>query len=65
MRIRTIHFVRWLILVPSQYLYLDKCGQVENYPCHSWIVFTAYFDGDLKAYLDDFSSILAKDVDRI
>jgi hypothetical protein len=65
MRIRTIHFARWLILVPNQYLYLDKAGRAKDYRYHSWLLFTAYFDGDLKAYLDDFSAILAKDVDRI
>ena len=65
LRIPTIHFARWLILVPGQYLYQDAGGTVENYPYHSWLLFTAYFDGDVKTYLDDFSEILAKDVDRI
>ena len=65
LRIPTIHFARWLILVPGQYLYQDAGGTVENYPYHSWLLFTAYFDGDVKTYLDDFSEVLAKDVDRI
>ena len=54
LRIPTIHFARWLILVPGQYFYQDAGGTVENYPYHSWLLFTAYFDGDVKTYLDDF-----------
>jgi hypothetical protein len=65
MRIPTIHFARWLIIVPGQYLYQDMGGKVKDYPYHSWLLFTAYFDGDVKTYLDDFSEVLAKDVDRI
>lgn len=66
MRIATIHFARWLIVVPAQYLYMDmKPSEIASYPYHSWLLFTSSFDGDLKTYLDDFSCVLAKDVDRI
>lgn len=66
MRISTIHFARWLIVVPAQYLSMDMTqGEIAKHPYHSWLLFTSSFDGDLKTYLDDFSCILAKDVDRI
>jgi hypothetical protein len=65
MRVPTIHFARWLIVVPAQYHCMDPAGVDPKYQYHSWLLFAASFDGDLKTYLDDFSAILAKDVDRI
>ena len=65
MRIPTIHFGQWLIIVPAQYLYFDKQSIDPSYTYRSWLLFTSEFDGDMKTYLDDFSAILGKDVDRI
>jgi hypothetical protein len=77
----TIHFARWLILRPEQYLQgacfpsnspptLDQylpTGVVpaHNYRFRSWLFFTSNFDGDLKAYLREFSVFLGQDVDRV
>jgi hypothetical protein len=66
----TIHFARWIILRPRQYLQLSGLaapGRSEAVPggCRSWLLFTSNFDGDMKAYLRDFSVFLADDVDRI
>jgi len=85
----TIHFARWLILRPIQYLYCDKgqlyCDrgamlrsqdrapsdtdarkvEVDLDTLTSWLLFTSNFDGDMKAYLRDFSVVLGEDVDRI
>jgi hypothetical protein len=60
----TIHFARWLILRPTQYLYCDKLN-VDLDTLTSWLFFTSNFDGDMKTYLRDFSVVLAEDVDRI
>jgi hypothetical protein len=64
-RIASIHFARWLILVPGHYLYYDKDGTVAGHSYRSWLLFTSNFDGDMKTYLNDFSATLADDVDRI
>jgi len=71
--IPTIHFARWQILRPEQYLQLsgvtlnaispsDSQSQ-PNY--HSWLLFCVSFDGDLQAYLRDFSVLVGSDVDKI
>lgn len=60
----TIHFARWLILRPTQYLYCDKVD-VDLNTLTSWLFFTSNFDGDMKTYLRDFSVVLGEDVDRI
>jgi hypothetical protein len=60
----TIHFARWLILRPTQYLYCDKV-RVDPDTLTSWLFFTSNFDGDMKTYLRDFSVVLGEDVDRI
>jgi hypothetical protein len=77
----TIHFARWLILRPDQYLQ-GACfptGMLPNlapyryeeekdghdYRFRSWLFFTSNFDGDLKAYLHEFSIFLGPDVDRV
>jgi len=64
-QIASIHFARWLILLPDHYLYYDQRGKVTNYTYRSWLLFTSNFDGDMKAYLSEFSTILGDDVDRI
>jgi hypothetical protein len=74
-RISTIHFARWLILRPEQYLQLSACfapfvagaasGKADPGQYRSWLFFTSNFDGDLKSYLRDFAVFLAADVDRI
>lgn len=70
----TIHFARWLILRPAQYLqysYIDApddyAGRYPPLPgtYRSWLLFTANFDGEMKDYLREFSVFLAEDVDRI
>lgn len=78
--IPTIHFARWLILRPEQYLqgacfptaappnldpYLPVGQQTHDYRFRSWLFFTSNFDGDLKDYLREFSNFLNKDVDRV
>jgi hypothetical protein len=65
MRIPTIHFARWLILVPGHYLHYDPDAVVVGHQYRSWLLFTSNFDGDLKTYLNDFSAVLGEDVDRI
>jgi hypothetical protein len=71
-RVPTIHFARWLILRPQQYLYCDvKDGRLPGgepirlEDLTSWLLFTSNFDGDMKAYLRDFAVFLGDDVDRI
>src|SRR5579864_1755603 len=64
-RMPTIHFARWLILLPGHYLYPDDPGKVAEYKFRSWLLFTSNFDGDLYNYLGDFAAFLADDVDRI
>jgi hypothetical protein len=76
----TIHFARWLILRPEQYLqgacfpanapptldpYTPAGQPTHDYRFRSWLFFTSNFDGDLKDYLREFSSFLASDVDRV
>jgi hypothetical protein len=79
--IPTIHFARWLILRPEQYLQgacfpqsappsLDPYRpagrpQTHDYRFRSWLFFASNFDGDLKDYLREFSDFLDKDVDRV
>jgi hypothetical protein len=65
MQVPTIHFGRWLIVVPAQYLYFDRQWADPAHVYRSWLLFMSEFDGDMKTYLDDFSSILGDDVDRI
>jgi hypothetical protein len=74
-KIPTIHYARWLIVRPEQYLFYDKdaCDCFDKAaqkadPAHvytSWLFFTSNFDGDMKSYLRDFSVYLGDDVDRI
>jgi hypothetical protein len=66
-RIPTIHFARWVILRPDHYLYYDseKVKPCSERPFTSWLLFTSNFDGDMKAYLRDFSVFLGEEVDRI
>lgn len=66
-RLPTIHFARWLILRPEQYLYYDndKVKTDSEHPFTSWLLFMSNFDGDMKSYLRDFSVFLGEDVDRI
>lgn len=64
-RIPSIHFARWLIVVPGHYLHYDQDGKVAGHVYRSWLLFTSNFDGDMKGYLNDFSTFLADDVDRI
>ncbi len=64
-QVGTIHFARWLILLPAHYLYYDQAGTVPNHPYRSWLLFTSNFDGDMKTYLNDFSALIADDVDRV
>ena len=64
-RIASIHFARWVILVPGHYLHYDPDGIVAGHAYRSWLLFTSNFDGDMKSYLNDFSAFLADDVDRI
>jgi hypothetical protein len=60
-----IHFARWLILRPEQYLFYEQPLPADMDRYTSWLFFTSNFDGDLKAYLRDFSVVLGADVDRI
>jgi hypothetical protein len=64
-RLCTIHFARWLILLPGHFLHYDPDGKVPNHTYTSWLLFTSNFDGDMKTYLNDFSALIADDVDRI
>src|ERR1700676_4048436 len=52
-RIASIHFARWLILVPGHYLYGDRDGMIPGHSYRSWLLFTSNFDGDMKSYLND------------
>lgn len=61
----TIHFARWLILRPKQYLQYCDQPPPDDAKCRSWLLFCASFDGDMKSYLREFSMFLAEDVDRI
>ena len=61
----TIHFARWLILRPAQYLQYSNLDPATNPSLHSWLFFTSNFDGELKDYLREFSVFLGDDVDRI
>ena len=63
-RMPTIHFARWLILRPAQYLQNSKVDPA-NPTLRSWLFFTSNFDGDVKDYLREFSVFLGDDVDRI
>ena len=60
----TIHFARWLILRPAQYLQNSRVDPKDP-SLRSWLLFTSNFDGQLKDYLREFSVFLAEDVDRI
>src|SRR6185436_8570170 len=69
-RIPTIHFARWLILRPDQYLFCDlptlkQTNRIESKDLTSWLLFTSNFDGDMKSYLREFAVLLGEDVDRI
>jgi hypothetical protein len=64
-RIASIHFARWVIILPDHYLHYDPAGRVAGHSYRSWLLFTSNFDGDMKTYLNDFSAVLADDVDRI
>jgi hypothetical protein len=66
-RLPTIHFARWVIVRPEQYLYYDtdKVKADAQHPCTSWLLFTSNFDGSMKDYLRDFSAFLGEEVDRI
>lgn len=68
-RIATIHFARWQILLPAHYLHYDRkkveAAGLKLDEFQSWLLFTSNFDGDLKTYLNEFSAIIAKDVDTI
>ena len=63
----TIHFARWLILRPGQYLQYSMVDPdpSKNPTLHSWLFFESNFDGELKDYLREFSVFLAEDVNRI
>ena len=60
----TIHFARWLILRPAQYLHYSTIDPADP-SLRSWLFFTSNFDGQLKDYLREFSVFLGEDVDRI
>ena len=49
----TIHFARWLILRPAQYLQYSVVDPdaKKNPTLHSWLFFESNFDGELKDYL--------------
>jgi hypothetical protein len=64
-RAPTIHFARWLILRPGQYLQYSNIDPQQNDSVRSWLFFTSNFDGELKDYLREFSVFLGEDVDRI
>ena len=61
----TIHFARWLILRPGQYLQNSGIKPEDSPTLRSWLFFELNFDGELKDYLREFSVFLAEDVDRI
>jgi hypothetical protein len=61
----TIHFARWLILRPGQYLQNSGLAPEQNPTLRSWLFFESNFDGELKDYLREFSVFLGEDVDRI
>ena len=61
----TIHFARWLILRPAQYLQYSGIDPPAGHTYRSWLFFTSNFDGDMKDYLREFSVFLGEDVDRI
>lgn len=63
-----IHFARWVILRPEQYLrraHTEDRAAGNAKPPNSWLLFTSNFDGSLASYLRDFSVYLHEDVDRI
>jgi hypothetical protein len=64
-RATTIHFARWQILLPEHFLYYDSGAIVPGHRYQAWLLFTSNFDGDLKVYLNEFSALIADDVDRI
>jgi hypothetical protein len=51
----TIHFARWFIL-DDEPVREDRAGR---------LVFTSNFDGDLKLYIRDFSTLIADDLDLV
>jgi hypothetical protein len=69
----TIHFARWLILRPRQYLNYSGIDAPPDFPplppthrtYRAWLFFTSNFDGEMKDYLREFSVFLGEDVDRI
>ena len=63
----TIHFARWLILRPAQYLQYSAVDPdpAKNPSLRSWLFFESNFDGELKDYLREFSVFLGDDVNRI
>jgi hypothetical protein len=70
----TIHYARWLILRPAQYLQYSRIAPTPDYtgaypprdPTYrSWLFFTSNFDGEMKDYLREFAVFLGEDVDRI
>lgn len=61
----TIHFARWLILRPGQYLQYSGVAPESSPTMRSWLFFESNFDGELKDYLREFSVFLGDDVDRI
>src|SRR5215475_9839238 len=56
----TIHFARWLILRPGQYLQYSVIDPdpTKNPTLHSWLFFESNFDGQLKDYLREFAVFL-------
>jgi hypothetical protein len=70
-RIPAIHYARWLIVRPEQYLYYDQAAVRNGRNAQServftsWLFFTSNFDGDMKSYLRDFAVFLGDDVDGI
>ncbi|MFO1081314.1 MAG: hypothetical protein U1E23_11910 [Reyranellaceae bacterium] len=61
----TIHFARWLILRPAQYLQNAEIDPASQPSLRSWLFFESNFDGELKDYLREFSVFLGEDVNRI
>lgn len=61
----TIHFARWLILRPAQYLQYSGNDPASHPALRSWLFFESNFDGELKDYLREFSVFLGEDVNRI
>lgn len=65
-QIPSIHFARWVILRPRQYLQSVELPSLDiDTHYRSWLLFTSNFDGDMKSYLRDFAIFLGEDVDRI